>query len=351
MSFSIALQHRFADFKLDVAFDAPAPGVIALFGPSGCGKSTTVAAIAGLLKTDAAQVMLHGQDIARLPTEHRRIGMVFQDGRLFPHMNVAANLRYGLKRAPKGPVGFDDVVALLGIGHLLARKPATLSGGERQRVAIGRALLAQPQLLLMDEPLAALDAPRKAEILPYLAQLRDAFHLPIIYVTHALEEVARLADTLVLMDAGRAIAAGPVAEIARRADLPLAARDDAGAILNARIAAHDPERMLSILDIGGAHLLVPLLNMPVETALRVRIPAREVIIATEAPRGISVHNVLQGRVRSIAPDIVHRAVLVEISVGQAVLLARITPDAVTRLVLVPGASALALVKSVAVQIL
>ncbi len=351
MSFSISIQHSFPAFTLDAAFDVPAPGVIALFGPSGCGKSTVIAAIAGLLKADAARVMLNGQDIAQLPAERRRIGLVFQDGRLFPHMSVAANLRYGLKRAPAGPTRFDDVVALLGIEHLLTRKPKTLSGGERQRVAIGRALLAQPQLLLMDEPLAALDAPRKAEILPYLAQLRDAFHLPIVYVTHALEEVARLADTLVLMEEGRVIAAEPLADITHRADLALAARDDAGAILDARIAAHDPDRMLSVLGIGGAHLLVPLLDRPLGAALRVRIPAREVILATEEPRGISIHNILHGKVRALAPDPAHRATLVEISVGRAVLLARITPDAVTRLALAPGAGVLALVKSVAVQVL
>ena len=209
VTLAVALRHRFGTATLDIAFDVPTPGVTALFGPSGVGKSSVLAAIAGLLRPDACRVTLDGERLADTeagiwqPTERRRVGFVFQDARLFPHLSVAANLRYGLRRAGAGATGFDEVVALLGLSALLARRPHTLSGGERQRVAIGRALLAQPRLLLMDEPLASLDAARKDEILPYLARLDTALRLPILYVTHALDEVAQLADSVVLLAAGR----------------------------------------------------------------------------------------------------------------------------------------------------
>ena len=186
-----------------------------------------------------------------LPPERRRVGLVFQDSRLFPHMSVATNLRFGMRRSPPGAVCFDDVVDLLGISSLLTRKPRTLSGGERQRVAIGRALLAQPHLLLMDEPLASLDAARKAEILPYLTRLKTALHLPILYVTHALDEVVQLADLMVLIDAGRVVACGSVSEIAARTDLPLAGRDDAGALLLCRIVDQHADRALHVWKVAG----------------------------------------------------------------------------------------------------
>ncbi len=222
----VALRHAFpgppggggTGFALDLAFAAPVPGVVALFGPSGGGKSSVLAAVAGLLRPQAGRVALDGATLtdtaARVfvAPERRRCGVVFQEARLFPHLSVETNLRYGLRRAPRdaaGP-GFEEVVGLLGIGHLLRRRPAGLSGGERQRVALGRALLSRPRLLLMDEPLAALDAPRRAEVLPFLERLHAEARLPILYVTHALEEVDRLADTLVLIEAGRAVAAGPV---------------------------------------------------------------------------------------------------------------------------------------------
>jgi len=351
MTLDVAIRHEHPGFTLDAAFTAPTPGVTALFGPSGAGKSTIIAAIAGLLRADRARIVLDGADLSGLPPEKRRIGLVFQDGRLFPHMTVAANLRYGQRRAPPGPTRFEDVVEMLGIGALLARKPRNLSGGERQRVAIGRALLAQPRLLLMDEPLAALDAPRKAEILPFLARLRSEVRIPIVYVSHAMEEVAALADTLVLLEAGRVAAAGALVEIAARADLPLAARDDAAAVLAARIVAHEPARDLTRLDAGGAEILVRTVDRPVGSEVRVRVPAREVIVATERPNGLSLHNILAGTVRGLVPDPARRSVLVEIAAGGGALLAQITPDAVARLGLAPGRPALALFKSVAVQIL
>jgi molybdate transport system ATP-binding protein len=290
-----------------------------------------------------------------VPPERRLLGVVFQDARLFPHMSVDGNLRYGQRRAkaePGGadPIGFDEVVALLGLGAMLARRPHTLSGGERQRVAIGRALLARPRLLLMDEPLASLDGARKAEILPYLARLKASLTLPIVYVTHSLDEVARLADTLVLIEGGRCVAAGPLGEIAARADLPLAARDDAAAVLSATVAGHDRARRLTLLAMGGTRLLVPLREAAIGAALRVRVPARDVMLATQAPHGISVQNALAGTVRRIVA-VDGEAALVEVALDGAILLARVTPDAVARLGLAEGSAVIALVKSMSVEVL
>jgi molybdate transport system ATP-binding protein len=247
------------------------------------------------------------------------------------------------------------VVDLLAIRPLLARRPHTLSGGERQRVAIGRALLAQPQLLLMDEPLASLDAALKAEILPYLARLRTSLDLPVLYVTHALDEMAQLADSVVLLEAGTVRAAGPVTEIAARADLPLAAREDAAAVLSCTVAAHEPARQLTQLAWGPAMLWVAQADLPVGAAVRLRIPAREVILArTDVGAfagALSLHNVLPGRVKGIAAHPARHAALVEVAVGDASLLSRVTPDAVARLGLVPGAPVAALIKSMSIEIL
>lgn len=340
---------------LDIAFLAPT-GATALFGPSGSGKSSVVATMAGLLRADAAYVAVDGEVLTdtdariHVPPERRRLGLVFQDARLFPHMKVRANLEYGLKRAPAGDIRFDDVVDLLGIAALLDRRPHTLSGGERQRVAIGRALLAQPRLLLMDEPLASLDAARKAEILPYLARLKQALSLPIVYVTHALDEVLFLADSLVLLERGRVIASGRLSDLTARGDLPLAGRDDAGAVLEARVAEHHPARRLSLLRAGPLALWVPLVQGGLGTRLRVRIPAREVILATEAPQGISLHNILPVQVTGITEDAARHTAMVELGSGESRLLARITPDAVARLGLAPGRPVLALVKSMSVDV-
>ncbi len=332
-------------------------GATALFGPSGAGKSSVVGVMAGLLSAHAARVVVDGTvltDTARrihVPTERRRLGLVFQDARLFPHMSVRSNLTYGLKRAQGGGIGFDDVVELLGVAGLLDRQPHTLSGGEKQRVAIGRALLAQPRLLLMDEPLASLDAARKAEILPYLVRLKHALALPIVYVTHALDEVLAIADTLVLLEHGQVRAVGSLAEMTARGDVPLAGRDDAGAVLEARVAEHHQARQLSLLRAGPLALWVPLVAGALGTRLRVRIPAREIILATAAPVGISLHNILPMVVVEVTEDAARHTAMVELGSGEVRLLARITPDAVARLGLQPGRAVLALVKSMSVDVL
>jgi len=353
----VAVTKRLGGFDLDVAFTAPLPGVVALFGVSGAGKSSLVNLIAGLARPDAGHIRV-GDDVlfdagrgVDVPVERRRIGYVFQDARLFPHQGVAANLRYGLNRAPAGDrrIGFDAVVDLLGLEVLLTRRPHHLSGGERQRVALGRALLAQPRLLLMDEPLASLDAARKREVLPYVERLRDELKLPIVYVSHAMNEVARLADTLVLLDRGRVLAHGPLTELAARADLPLADDGfDVGAIFDARVAHHDAERGLTALAFAGGSLLSPLLDLPLGTHRRIRIRARDVVLATRRPEAISLHNILPGTVLDVTPRGPAGA-LVRIQVGEAVLLARVTRDAVTQLGLRPGVAAFALLKSAVIE--
>jgi molybdate transport system ATP-binding protein len=366
MALEVGLRHRFdrrrggggaGGFALEAAFAAPTPGVTALFGPSGCGKSTVLAAVSGLLRPQEGRVSLDGAamlDTARgvfVPPERRRCGVVFQDARLFPHLSVGTNLRFGLRRAPRGAEGpgFEAVVELLGIGHLLRRRPGGLSGGERQRVALGRALLSRPRLLLMDEPLAALDAARRAALLPFLARLRDAAGLPILYVTHALDEVDALADSLVLLEAGRVLAEGPVEALAVRTDLAvLSARRDAGALFACAVLEHDVARGLTRLGFPGGALVVPLRPEPAGTRLRVRVRARDVAVATEAPRGLSVHNVLSAELAGVfpVPGAPHEAFL-RLAVGPSALLARVTRDAVARLGLRPGAAVWALVKSVA----
>jgi molybdate transport system ATP-binding protein len=357
MSISVAIKHRFYSMRMDIAFQVESPGVTVLFGPSGAGKSTIIAAAAGLLRPDVCRIEVDGsvlvdtRDGVWLPPEQRRTGLVFQDSRLFPHMSVETNLRFGLRRAPPGAVRFDDVVDLLGIAGLLQRRPHTLSGGERQRVAIGRALLAQPRLLLMDEPLASLDAARKAEILPYLTRLKTALKLPVLYVTHALDEAAQLADSIVLVESGSVAAFGAVSDVAARADLPLARRDDAGALLLCRVEQNDAGRRLTLLQGGGAHFWVPLLDLPVGAGCRIRVPAREVILAVRPPDAISLHNIVPGTVRRIAEDAVRRSVVVEIGLPDGGLLSRVTPDAVARLGLSPGSAVLALIKSTSIEVL
>jgi molybdate transport system ATP-binding protein len=345
--------HRFpSGFALDAAFRGE--GLTVLFGPSGCGKSSLLAAVAGLLRPGAGRIALAGSapwfDSAAglfLPPERRRAATVFQDARLFPHLSVRSNLCYAARRAPRDAEGASEaeVLELLGIAHLLDRRPARLSGGERQRVALARALLARPRLLLMDEPLAALDAPRRTEAMGLIERVRDAFRVPILYVTHALDEVDRLADHLVLLQDGRVLAEGAAEELSLRTDLPLAARRDAGVLLPCEVAAHDAARGLTRLAFAGGALWVPPRPEPAGTALRLRLRARDVALATEEPRGISIHNILPCVVEEVLPAAPAGA-FVRVSVGPTRLLARVTADSVARLGLEPGRAAFALVKSV-----
>ena len=357
MSLLCRLRHRFPTIDMDMAFEVPSPGVKMLFGPSGCGKSTIINAAAGLLRPDECHISIDGRVLADtqagvwLPPERRHVGLVFQDAKLFPHMSINTNLRFGMRRTAPGSIRFDEVVDLLGIEPLLARRPKTLSGGERQRVAIGRGLLAQPHLLLMDEPLASLDASRKAEILPFLTRLKTALRLPIIYVTHSLDELSQLGDSVVLLERGRVVACGSLPDIAGRADLPLGQRDDAGAVLMCRVAEHDGGRALTRLEGGGVTLWVPRLDAPLEAECRVRIPAREVTLAGKTPEAISLHNIVPGTVRRVTDETARWSVLVEIALPNGVLLSRVTPDAITRLALRPGSPVLGLIKSTSIEVL
>src|SRR5690606_29489116 len=274
-----------------------AAGITALFGRSGAGKTSLVNVLAGLLRPQRGRIVLRGQTLfdsqrgIDLAPERRRLGYVFQEGRLFPHLSVRHNLLYGYRRAPAAErsIGLDRVVGLLGLEGLLERRPGTLSGGEKQRVALGRALLANPRLLLMDEPLAALDQPRKEEILPFIEQLKAELDLPVVYVSHSMPEILRLADTLVLMSNGRIEAVGPLEELTARLDLrPLTGRYEAGAVVSATVAGQDKMFGLTELRFSGGRLKVPHLNLPLGQTLRVRIRARDVSIALTPPLDISV---------------------------------------------------------------
>ncbi len=352
----VELQKRLGAFQLDVAFDG-SRGVTVLFGASGAGKSSILAAVAGVLRPDGGLIRLGETTLydrrARidLAPERRGIGWVFQDARLFPHLSVEANLRYGSKRAGDRPhrAAFDDVVEVLGVGALLPRRTLSLSGGEAQRVALGRALLSQPRLLLMDEPLAALDEGRKDEILAFIERVRDAFETPILYVTHALAEAARLADRMVVLDRGRVVAEGPLAAVMGRPDLPLlSARPDAAAAVEGAIARHDPARGLTEVQAGGALWTCPSIAKPVGAPVRLLVLAREVILATEEPKGLSARNVLPGRIQSLTPR-QDGTVLALLEVGGGALLSAVTSDAVQALALRPGGAIWAVVKSVAID--
>lgn len=346
---------RPAGFTVDVDLTLPASGVTALFGPSGSGKTTVLRCVAGLERA-AGAVHIAGtawQDDARgvfLPTWQRPLGYVFQEASLFDHLDVAHNLSYAQRRSGGGAVGglgLEGAVELLGIGHLLNRRPAELSGGERQRVAIARALATQPRVLLLDEPLAALDTARRQEILPWLESLRDELRIPMLYVTHSADEMARLADHLVLMDAGRAVAAGPLAATLARLDLPLAAGDEPGALLHGEVAERDARWHLARVAFDGGHLWVRDDGLAVGAPARVRVLARDVSLATQEAAGSSIQNVLACTVRAIAPGAHPSQAMVQLDCGGSVLLARITARAVAALALAPGRPVWAQVKAAA----
>lgn len=352
MTLSVALRHHFAGFQLDVAFDAP-PGVTALFGRSGSGKTTVVNAVAGLLRPDDGRiaagdtVLLDTGRGLSMPPHRRRIGYVFQDARLFPHLSVRQNLLYGRWFARRGAgAEFEQIVDLLGVGALLHRRPGALSGGERQRVALGRAILSNPRLLLMDEPLAALDEARKAEILPYLERLRDRLGLPILYVSHSPAEVARLATTVVMLESGRVRAAGPAAQVLADPQIaPGFGRHEAGAIVTATLAGTEPDGLARIETAAGP-LWLPAVAAPAGSLLRLRVLARDVMLATTRPEGLSALNILPVTVTGLAAD-GDSDMLVSVALGDQPLLARITRRSVGRLGLAPGQAVFALLKSVA----
>ncbi|MFC6447895.1 molybdenum ABC transporter ATP-binding protein [Shinella zoogloeoides] len=357
MSLTVEARHRLGHFSLEAAFTSEG-GVTALFGRSGSGKTSLIRIIAGLTRPTEGRVVLDGDvlaDTARrifLPPHRRRFGYVFQEARLFPHLTVRQNLHYGRWFSPKGArtENPDRIIGLLGIGDLLDRQPANLSGGEKQRVAIGRALLSSPRLLLMDEPLAALDDERKAEILPYLERLRDEVGIPIVYVSHSVAEVARLADKVVLMADGRIAAAGPASDVLGGARLSSALdRREAGSVLSGRVEARDAAHGLATIRLdGGAAVFVPGAAVSPGEAVRLRIPARDVLVATVRPEGISALNILEGVVETVEPDGEGMANL-RIACGGDHIHARITVLSVERLGLAPGLPVHAVVKTVALE--
>jgi molybdate transport system ATP-binding protein len=339
-------------FSLEVDLALPDRGVTALFGPSGSGKTTLLRCIAGLERARQGFLSFKGEiwqdDTTWLPTHKRPLGYVFQEASLFPHLTVLGNLRYGLKRATtEQKVSLDQAVELLGIGHLLDRKADRLSGGERQRVAIARALAISPRLLLMDEPLAALDLKRKQEILPYLERLHDELEIPVLYVSHAPDEVARLADHLVAMEDGRVVANGPLIETLARIDLPIRLGEDIGVVLDAIVGERDAAWHLARMDFPGGSLWTRDLGTFVGRKVRVRVLARDVSVTRQRQTQTSIQNLLPGRVSAIANDEHPGLALVRIQVGASVLIARLAKRAVAALELSPGQEIWVQVKTVA----
>lgn len=354
MSLSVNIRKTQGAFLLEAAFES-AGHVTALFGPSGSGKTTLVNIIAGLARPDGGSVQIDGKTLvdvssgAFIPTHRRRVGYVFQEGRLFPHMSVRGNLLYGVRSVPKGErwAELDQVISLLGIGHLLDRRPARLSGGEKQRVAIGRALMASPLLLLMDEPLAAIDQTRRSEILPYLDRLRSEMRVPIVYVSHSVDEIARIADEVVLMEDGKSIAAGPTAEILSRLDLPSLGGSDAGTVLPATVCAVDSQRGTAIVEHRAGRLSIQTRNASVGDTMRIRIHARDVAVAVGDPGRISIRNRLPATIAEIRTD--ETTADLRLDLAGSPLIARLTIDAVDDLGLKEGMEVTALIKAVAVE--
>lgn len=346
----------FGDFTLEVAHRTPLEGITALFGPSGCGKSTLLRIISGLEPAARGRIRFGDdtwQDDSRgifVPPHRRGVGYVFQDARLFPHLTVEGNLRYAEKRSRErsGEMTLDGVVSALDLAPLMNRRTSSLSGGERQRAAIGRTLLTRPRLLLMDEPLAALDARRKGEILPYIERLPKTFGVPIIYVTHSIDEVARLAQRILALAAGRPVAEGSVVDVLERLDLQsVTGRFEAGVVVSARVTRHDRKFRLTHLDHHGQEIVMPMAELAVGDKVRLRIRARDVALATQRPEGISVRNIMSGYIAEVVeePETAFAEILVD--TGGARVRARLTRAAVAELALVPGKPVFALIKSIA----
>jgi molybdate transport system ATP-binding protein len=352
-SLEVRLQNRLGDFRLDVNFAIPAKGVTALFGRSGSGKTSILRAVAGLEHSSRGRVSFNGeiwQDAGRfLPAHQRPVGYVFQEANLFPHLSVRRNLEYGWQRVPEAQrrVSFASVVELLGIGHLLERATHRLSGGECQRVAIARALLTSPGLLLMDEPLSALDHDAKQAIMPYLQNLHDEYGLPSLYVSHDPNDVARLADYMVLLEQGSVVAQGAAADLMTRLDLPLAGYDDAASILEGSVSTHDHTYHLTWIGMHGGRIAVARDDLPIGKRTRVEILARDVSLSLKAHFDTSIINILPARVidtHEINPS--HLLVRLELADGQT-LLSRITRWSGMAIGLHEGMHLYAQVKSVA----
>ncbi len=350
-----SFQVRFGEFALSAELCLPGKGVIALFGPSGSGKTTLLRCVAGLQRASAGRLVVNGdcwQDESKkffVPTHRRPLGYVFQEANLFAHLNVQHNLEFGMKRvaASERRVVWEQALELLGIGHLLNRRPTTLSGGERQRVGIARALLTSPRLLLLDEPLASLDVARKKEILPYLERLRDELSIPILYVSHAPDEVARLADHIVVLEEGRILADGSLAETLTRLDLPIRLGDEAGVVVEGTIAERDSAWHLARVDFSGGALWVRDGGTPVGHKVRVRILARDVSIAPTRFDS-SIANTLPATVVDNGEDDHPALLLVRLRVGSEFLIARLTKRSASHIGLVPGMPVWVQIKAVAV---
>lgn len=353
MTVSVDIEQRLGAFGLEADFTSSGR-LTALFGPSGSGKSSLISLIAGLTRPGRGRIEVDGRVLVDteagvfVPKHRRRIGMVFQEALLFPHMSVAHNLRYGRWFTPPAEryARMEAVVDLLGIGGLLDRRPGKLSGGEKQRVAIGRALLASPRLLLMDEPLASLDDARKAEILPYIERLRDETKIPIVYVSHSVAEVARLASDVVMLSDGKVVAAGPTAEIMQRLDLlPADEKGEGGAVLETAVVRHDEAFGMTVLGSKAGEIRVPRVAMAVGAPVRLRVRARDVMVATVEPTGLSALNVLPGTVAAIDPG-EGAAVVVRIDCNGVAVMARITRQSRQALELAVGRPVFAVVKTV-----
>jgi molybdate transport system ATP-binding protein len=355
LSLAVALKDRRGDFELNVAFES-GRGVTALFGRSGAGKTSIVSMVAGLRRPDRGRIVLNDRVLfdssagIDLPTWRRNVGMVFQEARLFPHLSVKANLLYARWAGWRhSAMSFDSVLSLLGLEDFLERRPASLSGGEAQRVAIGRALMAGPDILLMDEPLSQLDGARRAEILPFLERLAHAGGVPILYVSHNVDEVARLADSIVVLAEGRVVASGPLEDVFGRIDLGSATgRHEAGAILVAEIIGEDPDFALTQLEVGGAALVVPALGRTRGTMVRLRIRSQDVALALAPPTDLSIRNVIPMEIVSVEMDEGAYAEILLTASGQY-LRARITRKSAVELGLRVGLRAFALIKSIAVE--
>lgn len=357
MTLLVDIRKTLSPFVIDVRFGSP-DGVTALFGKSGAGKTSIVQALAGLMTPDSGRIEIDGETLydsaggIDVPPEDRRIGYVFQDARLFPHMNVRRNLEYGTRRnrpTATGNPSFADVVDVLDIGDLLARQPHRLSGGERQRVAIGRALLSAPRLLLMDEPLAALDADRKWEIIPFIDRIRREFRTPIVYVSHAVDEILQIADTMVVIVDGGVAAAGPVDDIMNRPDLVRAAGDgNAGSVIPVRVERFDDAYGIAALSFDGGEFLVAAPGLKSGDRLRIRVRARDVSLATSRPRDVSVLNIFDGIVGTVS-DGGQPQVDISVKVGGAVIWSQITRKSLDELGLSAGSKVFAMVKAVAID--